>query len=116
MHDGQNLFNASTSFGGIAWNCQNTVDALVYQGQMDEIIIVGVDNTGADRTDEYTYSKDPTVGAGGKGDIYLNFLEETVLPLVNGSLRVNAQLGKIGILGSSLGGLISCYAGIVHHV
>lgn len=45
MHDGQNLFNTSTSFGGIAWLCQDTVNTLVVQGAMEEIIIVGVDNT-----------------------------------------------------------------------
>jgi hypothetical protein len=26
MHDGQNLFNESTSFAGVAWRCQDTVD------------------------------------------------------------------------------------------
>jgi hypothetical protein len=45
MHDGQNLFNSSTSFNGIAWNCQETVNALVNEGLMEEVIIVGVDNT-----------------------------------------------------------------------
>lgn len=45
MHDGQNLFNASTAFGGIAWMCQDTVDSLIYQGAMRPIMIIGVDNT-----------------------------------------------------------------------
>jgi len=107
MHDGQNLFNASTSFAGVAWNCQDTVDELVVEGAMQEIIIVGVDNT-MDRTNEYTYSKDPTVGEGGKGNIYLDFVVDTVVPFIQSNYRVQPNLG---ILGSSLGGLISCYAG-----
>lgn len=37
MHDGQNLFNVSTSSFGTAWMCQNTVDALVVQGSMSEV-------------------------------------------------------------------------------
>jgi hypothetical protein len=41
MHDGQNLFNQSTSFGGISWQCQNTVDELIAEGRMDELVIVG---------------------------------------------------------------------------
>eukprot|EP00026_Physarum_polycephalum_P012582 Phypoly_transcript_12904.p1 GENE.Phypoly_transcript_12904~~Phypoly_transcript_12904.p1 ORF type:complete len:355 (+),score=40.19 Phypoly_transcript_12904:86-1066(+) len=110
MHDGQNLFNASTSFAGVAWMCQDTVDALVNQGSMEEIIIVGVDNT-ADRIDELTYSYDASVGAGGKGDIYLNFIEQTVLPIIYKTFRIDTENLNLGILGSSLGGLISCYAG-----
>jgi hypothetical protein len=54
MHDGQNLFNASTSAFGVAWMCQDTVNVQVVEGNMREIIIVGVDNVGADRTYEYT--------------------------------------------------------------
>jgi len=111
MHDGQNLFNLSTSAFG-CWYCQDTVDLYVTEGYMDEIIIVGVDNTD-NRTNEYTYSYDSSVGAGGDGNVYLDFLVETVLPLIQDWYRVaplsNPQ--NIGILGSSLGGLISCYAG-----
>ena len=43
---------------------------------MQQIMVVGVDNTEA-RMDEYTYSVDPEYG-GGKGDLYLDFLSETV--------------------------------------
>jgi predicted alpha/beta superfamily hydrolase len=110
MHDGQNLFNASTSFGGVAWECQRTVDALVTQGRMAEVLLVGVYNT-PDRLNEYTYSYDPSVGAGGKGDLYLDFLEQQVLPYVRRFYRVREDQPSLGVLGSSLGGLISCYAG-----
>jgi predicted alpha/beta superfamily hydrolase len=110
MHDGQNLFNVSTSFLGNSWLCQNTVDALVMEGNMDEIIIVGVDNT-PDRIDELTYSYDSTVPGGGKGDLYLDFIETTVLPIIEKNFRVHTRVrNDLGILGSSLGGLISCYA------
>jgi len=110
MHDGQNLFNASTAFGGQAWYCQDTIDLLVNEGAIDEMIIIGVDNT-PDRIDELTYSYDPTEQAGGKGDIYLDFIEQTVLPLVQKNYRIDISQANLGILGSSLGGLISCYAG-----
>lgn len=157
MHDGQNLFNASTSAFGTAWMCQDTVNAMVVQGNMREvsrvvpvggvgwgeplvqvhacmpglrpssssssgpappglqIIIVGIDNT-ANRTYELTYSVDPTVGTGGGLDRYLDFMEQTVMPLVQGRYRINADASASGasarwdILGSSLGGLASCYA------
>jgi predicted alpha/beta superfamily hydrolase len=58
-----------------------------------------------------TDSKDPQYG-GGRGDQYLDFLESTVLPLIKKTYRVQIDsAANLGILGSSLGGLISCYAG-----
>jgi len=110
MHDGQNLFNDSTSFGGVSWRCQDTVNLLVVEGKMDEIIIVGIDNT-INRTAELTYSIDPNEKDGGSGILYLDFIEQTVLPFVQVAFRVSSNANKRGILGSSLGGLISCYAG-----
>eukprot|EP00008_Paramoeba_atlantica_P005333 CAMPEP_0201488250 /NCGR_PEP_ID=MMETSP0151_2-20130828/17850_1 /ASSEMBLY_ACC=CAM_ASM_000257 /TAXON_ID=200890 /ORGANISM="Paramoeba atlantica, Strain 621/1 / CCAP 1560/9" /LENGTH=392 /DNA_ID=CAMNT_0047873507 /DNA_START=6 /DNA_END=1184 /DNA_ORIENTATION=+ len=110
MHDGQNLFNDRTSFLGVSWRCQDTVDRLVGQGDMEEIIIVGVYNTD-ERIDDYTYSVDPDYG-GGNGDAYLDFLEQSVYPYVQANYRVQGMAQQnLGILGSSLGGLISCYAG-----
>ena len=109
MQDGQNLFNVSTSAFG-CWYCQNTVNQQVAEGNMEEIIIVGVDNT-PDRTNEYTYSYDPSEKAGGLGDLYLDFLADTVIPVVQSTYpRADVQQ-RTGILGSSLGALISCYAG-----
>jgi predicted alpha/beta superfamily hydrolase len=120
MHDGQNLFNDSTSFAGISWRCQDTVNEQVVEGNMEEVLIVGVYNT-PDRLDEYTYSYDPCyqknllgqcVGGGGKGDLYLDFLVETLQPWVAPQFRFPpSDRANFGILGSSLGGLISCYAG-----
>jgi len=114
MHDGQNLFNASTSFGGIAWMCQDTINALVVEGVIDEVLIVGVYNTD-DRTNEYTYSYAADCGcpkgAGGLGDLYLDFLYDQVVPFVQKNYRVETTTENLAILGSSLGGLISCYAG-----
>jgi len=114
MHDGQNLFNASTSFSGVAWDCQDTIDQYVVEGLMDEVFILGVYNT-PDRTYEYTYSYDPDCecpgGAGGGGNEYLDFLIDTVVPIVKEQFRIETDQPNLGILGSSLGGLISCYAG-----
>lgn len=114
MHDGENLFNDSTSFGGIAWHCQDTIDLLVNEGQMDEVVILGVYNT-LNRINEYTYSYDANCscpyGAGGDGDLYLDFLEKEVMPMVKSKYRISYDSSPTGMIGSSLGGLISCYAG-----
>lgn len=111
MHDGQNLFNDSTSFAGVAWRIQDTLNALIVKGTMEEVLVVGVYNT-PNRIGEYTYSYDPTVGAGGQGDLYLDFLEHQLLPFVKSNLAGRiAPTATFDMLGSSLGGLISCYAG-----
>ena len=61
--------------------------------------------------DEYTYSYDKEEGFGGNGDKYLDFIEQSVLPLMKKNLRIELDFGgRLGISGSSLGGLISCYA------
>lgn len=41
---------------------------------------------------------------------YLDFLESTIVPLTLDTFQVSSSY-SLGILGSSLGGLISCYAG-----
>ena len=53
---------------------------------------------------------------GGGGNHYLDFIEQTVMPLVQKLLRVTAfplpshTAKRWGMAGSSLGGLITCYA------
>lgn len=51
--------------------------------------------------DELTYSKDPKYG-GGKADLYLNFIEQTVIPAVQRKYpnRLLVKQENMGILGS----------------
>lgn len=114
MHDGNNLFGTLQCESCCPFGCWNlelqALDPLIVEGGMREIIVVGVFNT-ANRTSEYTYSQDPEEG-GGNGDRYLDFLQHTLLPAVLQAFpRVSPRDGRVGLLGSSLGGLISCYAG-----
>ena len=46
---------------------------------MEELIVIGPYNT-VNRTTEYTYSFDSEERAGGKGDLYLDWIEQTLLP------------------------------------
>ncbi|NTU84848.1 MAG: alpha/beta hydrolase [Chloroflexales bacterium] len=106
MHDGQNLFDAATSYAG-EWQVDETMAALAREGL--EAIIVGVPNAGEARRDEYSPFRDRKLG-GGRGDLYLRFLIETVRPLIETSFRVDPSRRARGIMGSSMGGLISLYA------
>jgi hypothetical protein len=75
MHDGQNLFDAKTASYGVEWGIDETVNRLVATGAMDEVIVVGIDNT-PDRIPEYTPCCDPKYG-GGKLNAYDAFIVET---------------------------------------
>ncbi len=100
-HDGQNLFDPNAFFGG--WKLQDSAPA--------GMVIVGIDNT-AGRFDEYTHVPDDIgVGmpVGGLADDYAMFVENVVRPLVVGYY---GEAPKVGVLGSSLGGLVSLHLGL----
>ncbi|MGV3625897.1 MAG: alpha/beta hydrolase [Archangium sp.] len=110
MHDGQNLFDPNVAFGGVTWRVAETMDAAANDGRFREAIVIGVNNTGGSRIDEYTPTDDPMYG-GGKGDLYLRFLVEELKPRVDAELRTKSGREDTVLIGSSLGGLISSYAG-----
>lgn len=107
MHDGQNLFDRHTSFSG-EWEVDESLNELFAQNDPG-IIVVGIDNGGAYRIDEYTPWSNPEYG-GGKGDLYVDFIVETLKPYIDSHYRTRPQQEYTGIMGSSLGGLISLYA------
>jgi predicted alpha/beta superfamily hydrolase len=107
MHDGQNLFDAATSAFGTEWQVDENIDALVAGGRMDEVIVVGIDNT-ANRIWEYTPCCDATYGGGGAPD-YERFVIDSVKPFIDRSLRTLPGKDTTAIMGSSLGGLVSFY-------
>ena len=106
MKDGQNLFDASMSFGA-EWQVDEHMERLSRLGL--EAIIVGVPNAGEARLDEYSPFRDAQHG-GGAGDEYLDFVVRTLKPLVDGQFRTNPERTHTGIAGSSMGGLLSLYA------
>jgi predicted alpha/beta superfamily hydrolase len=106
MHDGQNLFDAATSFSG-EWEVDETLNKLAAEGNHVPIV-VGIDNGGVDRIGEYTPWDNPQYG-GGDGDKYMQFIVETLKPYIDQHFRTLTDRENTGIMGSSLGGLISHY-------
>lgn len=106
-HDAQNLFDSSTSFSG-EWGIDETLDYL-----SKELIVVGIDNGGAERLNELTPYANPQYG-GGQADYYLDFIVQKLRPYINSHFRTKTDRDNTGILGSSLGGLCSFYAAIRH--
>lgn len=111
MHDGQNLFDKSTSFLN-EWRVDESLDSLYNLGDYG-CIVVGIDNGGASRLAEYTPWPNPQYG-GGKGDVYLRFITESLKPYIDSLYRTKKETRFTAIAGSSLGGLISHYAGLVY--
>jgi predicted alpha/beta superfamily hydrolase len=111
MHDGQNLFDPAAAFGGNPWRVQDALDVGAEDGTIREAIVVGPESS-ADRIGEYTPSNDPTYPSSGKGDLYLRFLVEELKPKADAELRTLPGREETFVLGSSLGGLISSYAGV----
>jgi predicted alpha/beta superfamily hydrolase len=107
MHDGQNLFDAYTSYAG-EWRVDETCENLADEGI--ELIVVGMPNTGIQRMAEYGPFRSRG-GDGGAGDAYLQFVIETVKPLIDATFRTLPEREHTAIIGSSMGGLISLYAG-----
>jgi predicted alpha/beta superfamily hydrolase len=108
MHDGQNLFDAATSFIGIEWQADETAERLIKAGRIEPIIMVGIYNN-ADRVNEYAPSQDKERKAGGKGELYARFLVEEVKPFIDKEYRTMPDRKHTAVAGSSLGGLISLY-------
>lgn len=111
MHDGQNLFDDATSFSG-EWQVDETLNTLFDQGDYG-IIVVGIENGGANRIDEYLPWEHPSYG-GGQGKLYVDFIIENLKPYIDQTYRTFSEQEYTGIMGSSLGGLISCYGAIEH--
>lgn len=99
-HDGQNLFSPDSICGG--WKlCEKM------RNINGDFLIVGIFNT-EDRLREYTHQGDvyfdcfqDTLGAK-----YADFVEHSVRPFIESRFSTT---GRAGLMGSSLGGLISLY-------
>jgi predicted alpha/beta superfamily hydrolase len=114
LHDGQNVFDATTSFAG-EWKADETATELIEKHEIPLIIMVAVENAGASRIDEYTPTSDAAHGgAGGKGELYAKFLIEEVKPFIDSNYRTLTDRSHTSVGGSSLGGLISLYLAYQH--
>lgn len=111
MHDGQNVFDAATSYAG-EWGVDESLDSLHAEGDRG-VIVVAVDNGGTSRMNEYDPWKNAKASlGGGEGDAYVDFIVHTLKPWVDRHYRTLRGRSTTGIMGSSMGGLISLYAAL----
>lgn len=107
MHDGQNVFDAKTSYAG-EWHVDETLNRLAQEGRTVPIV-VAIDNGGDARMLELSPWTNPDYGKA-LGDAYLNFIIDDVKPLIDKRYRTRPGVMSTAIMGSSMGGLMSHYA------
>jgi predicted alpha/beta superfamily hydrolase len=113
MQDGQNLFDPATSFiPGQHWRVAESADVLIRSGRVEPLVIVGIENAGPARMHEYTPTHDPAREAGGGAADYTQMIADELLPLIGERYRISRDREDTGVAGSSLGGLVSLYAGL----
>jgi predicted alpha/beta superfamily hydrolase len=107
MHDGQNLFEEWSAFGQ-EWGVDETLDEL-----QAKCIVVGIDNGGEHRLNEYNIYDHPQFGKG-EGRQYLEFIKNELKPFIDNNYRTLEDRASTWIVGSSMGGLISLYAALYY--
>lgn len=110
MHDAQNLFDENAPYGN--WAIDRRLAQLAARQQGD-VIVIAIDHGNEERIREFSPYTTPKWGRG-EGRRYINFLVETLKPYVDANFRTLPDRQHTGIGGSSMGGLISIYAGLMH--
>ena len=98
MHDGQNIFDPSTSFTNIDWQMDESADSLIRKNEIEPLIIVGIYHTN-NRTIEYS--------PGPASSIYKHFVVEKLKPFIDSTYRTIPNRDNTFVGGSSSGGIIS---------
>ena len=113
--DGNNLFDPATAFMHREWRLDETLERLFEQGQLREVIVVGIYNTPA-RFAEYSWHPHLDRGHqhGAQGPAYARFLVEELKPMIDGTYRTIADPYHTAIMGSSLGAMISFYTALAY--
>ena len=105
LQDGQNLFDPATAFGGKTWRAGEAMTVLAAEGR--EAIVVAPYHMEAQRIEEYN----PFAHwRRGRGEAFVDFVAETLKPIIDHDFRTIPDAAGTIIGGSSMGGLISLYA------
>ena len=111
LQDGQNLFDDNAPFGN--WGVDKKLAVLTEKG-MGDIIIIAIDHAREERVAEFTPSIHNRPKETAEGKKYVRFLADTLKPFIDKTFRTKPEVEFTGIGGSSMGGLISIYAGFMY--
>jgi predicted alpha/beta superfamily hydrolase len=115
MHDGQNVFDDKTAFGGHSWRMAETLLRLESERGVP-VIAAALEHAGEKRIDEYSpwkcdFQSCPAfaAGRGGQGAEYAAFFAGGLKEFIDANYRTLPNRESTVIMGSSMGGLISLY-------
>ncbi len=109
LQDAQNLFNENAAYGN--WQIDKKLAVMSDYG-IGKIIIVAIEHGETERLLEYNFGK--TVLGQGQGKKYIRFVTDTLKPFIDKNYRTKPQREHTGIGGSSMGGLISIFSGLMY--
>ena len=128
MHDGQNLFDSTTTWNKQEWKIDDWASRLMSEGNVNEFIVVGIHNIPSIRWMDLFPQKafdyldvevqkqllneasKANTSITFNGDNYLKFLVEELKPIIDGQYSVYPDQDHTFVMGSSMGGLMSMYA------
>lgn len=123
MHDGHNLFDVTKSNFNKIWAADKAMLAAVKTGRVEPHIIVGIWAPGPDRYRQYlprsaydaaTPGLKAQMDAAAGGEIlsarYLDWIAGPLKLWIDARYRTRTGRDDTAIVGSSMGGLMSCYA------
>lgn len=119
LQDGQNVFDAATSFSNVEWGVDEAAQRLIRKNLIEPLIIVAIPNTGEERIHEYAPTRgviDSTAPrkkrSRGLARHYARFLIEELKPYIDKKYRTRPEPEFTGLGGSSLGGLLTLSLGL----
>jgi predicted alpha/beta superfamily hydrolase len=109
LQDAQNLFNEKAKYGN--WEIDKKL-AVMSEYKIGKIIVVAIEHAEQDRIKEYNVGK--TLLGVGQGKKYIRFITDTLKPFVDKNFRTKTEREHTGIGGSSMGGLVSIFSGLMY--
>ena len=123
MHDGQNLFDANSTWNHQAWEIDSVMVKLIKEKKAPAAIVVGIHSVDTTRIGDLMPERVVEMTPPGevrdfidrmcrgkyRADEYLRFIVETLKPLIDARFSTLTDRQSTTIMGSSMGGLISIY-------
>ena len=132
MHDGQMLFDSTSTWNKQEWKVDETIESLLTKSVIRDVIVVAIDNNPLLRHAEYfpqkpfekfdkfyqdslinqvkRYGSNSLFGGPIQSDNYLKFIVKELKPYIDLHYSTKTNSDNTFIMGSSMGGLISIYA------
>lgn len=128
MHDGQMLFDETTTWNKQEWKVDELASQLMKEGSVKDFIVVAIWNISEIRWQDYfpqkafdllseeaknamlEKAKENNFDVSFNADAYLKFITQEVKPYIDQTYAVYTDATNTFVAGSSMGGLISMYA------